>query len=310
VGVLGSNQKRYQSFSLKVQLDQSMRAAMEMVAQDVGQAGSVGILAASGSAVGAIGNKGTLLGSGLVTGSAITMVSAVTSNASAQTQNVNGSGYFFAGEQLLIDVGALQEEITLTAATATSIKGIFKNNHVAGTPIIAVGAFLNGIRTPSAATNTFGTAATGYFSNRLDIYGDLHGNGTLTEVVYYCDPVLNQLTRQEVTYPNVAVAYSPAILINNVVSCASTSTSGVFGYAPSPGSGMFPGVSITITAQSQFLSLETGQYLTLSKTLLYIQPRNLVSEYNRVKGGDTTELQPDPLIATQPYGQLQPLIGQ
>jgi hypothetical protein len=200
--------------------------------------------------------------------------------------------------------------VTLTAATTTSISGIFANSHVAATPVFAVGAFLNGIRTPATATNTYGTAAAGYYSDRLDVYGDLHGNGTITEVVYYCDPVKNQLTRQEVVYPNTASTYTPVILITSVVSCTSTSTSGVFGYAPSPGNGVYPSVSMTLTAQSAIKSLETNQYVTLTKSLLNIQPRNMMTEYLRVTGGSTTESQPDPMASTYPNGELQPLLGQ
>jgi Tfp pilus assembly protein PilW len=310
LGLIAAHQKRYQSLEMKSQLGQSMRATMEMVAQDVGQAGSVGILAASGSEVGGVANQGTLLGSGLVTGSAITLGSAVNSSASSQTVNANGGGYFFTGEQIFVDVGALQEEITLTAASSAIVTGVFKNSHLAGAPIFAVGTFLDGIRTPMPATNTVGTAGTGYFSDRLDVYGDMHGNGTLTEVVYYCDPTKNQLTRQEITYPNAATVYTPAILLNNVVNCASTAGSGVFSYTASPGFSMFPSVSMTLTAQSATLSLETRQYITLTKTLLNVLPRNVLSGYARVNGGDTTEQQPDPLAASYPYGQLQPLLGQ
>jgi prepilin-type N-terminal cleavage/methylation domain-containing protein len=277
IGLLSTAQTSYQNLEFQDQLDQSMRASMEMLAQDVGQAGSL-------------------------TTSTTTLSSVIVPSAATQTVNVASGSAFYATEKVLVDTGSSQEEVTLVSASSSSIRGVFQNAHLIGAPVVALGAFLNGIRTPTAY---LGSSTSGYYSNQLDLYGDIHGDGTLVEVYYYCNPQTKQFTRQEITYPATAATLPQAILLKNVTNCTTTATSGVFHYGVSPGSAVYPSVTVSITAQSLYPSPQTGLYDTLSKTI-NVQPRNILAEYNRVSGGDSTESQADPMAGTYPNGVLAP----
>ncbi|MBA0086801.1 MAG: prepilin-type N-terminal cleavage/methylation domain-containing protein, partial [Acidobacteria bacterium Pan2503] len=106
-GALNYYQKTYQHTEIGADMHDNLRSAIDLVIQEVGQAGSL----PSGT-LGTRNTNGAVFASGV-----------------AQTVNVNNGSGFFAGEKLLVDAGANQELVTLTAATASSISGIFGKAH-------------------------------------------------------------------------------------------------------------------------------------------------------------------------------------
>jgi hypothetical protein len=69
---------------------------------------------------------------------------------------------------------------------------------------------------------------------------------------------------------------------------------------------LYPNVSTTLTAQSPYMNPQDRQVLTLTQSMLDVQPRNMLAGYNRISGGDTSEDQPDPMASSYPYGVLVP----
>ena len=171
-------QSYYQSTALKADMHSGLRAATVLLEQEIGQAGMVSLTTACSAAIPASSaNCPTLCPSGSSCAS-----TGVSSSASAQAVPISSTAGIFKGEGLLIDTGAAQETVAVTAigTSPVSVSGIFLNNHPAGSLVQVTGMFPQGILSPG---QTGASSAT-----LLNLIGDVIGDGNLYYVQYNCAP--------------------------------------------------------------------------------------------------------------------------
>src|SRR5215813_14274277 len=148
-------QRSYGSSQLRADMHMGVRNALELMAQEVNQAGLL-----------PFGNPRQLSAA----------VSACPSPCSTpppvQISSVNS---IFVNEMLTIDTGSNQEDVKVTAVnTATSqITAVFTKAHPGNAPVNAFGLFPQGIRSTSPNASS---------STRLKIFGDINGDNTITYV--------------------------------------------------------------------------------------------------------------------------------
>src|SRR6266536_2630473 len=157
--VLGKYQRSYQSEQVTTDMRQGARSAMELLSQEVGQAGYLGFATTSLSAD----------ATGSTIGQAVPL---------ASTANI------FIGETLMVDAGVAQELVNVTNLTGTTVSGVFRNTHLQNAPVNAVGVFSQGVLPPPSST-----------ANVLQLFGDVNANGTLRYVEYRYDSAAGTLSR-------------------------------------------------------------------------------------------------------------------
>src|ERR1041384_5901602 len=189
-GAMNYYQKTYQRTEINADMHDNLRSSIDLIIQEVGQAGSL--------------NLGTTLGARKLT-NGVPFGSPI-----AQAVLMNDTTGIFPGEKLLVDAGASQELVTVTAVAANSITGVFANAHNAATQVNAIGVFPEGIIAPTAAVNP--STATS-----LHLFGDINGTGTLVYVEYTCNYVAGgagTLTRS-VTPVGLGVINPADVLMDN-----------------------------------------------------------------------------------------------
>ena len=260
-------QKTYQRTQLTSDIHDTTRAAIDLLAQEIGQAG---FLSSSSSQL-------TTLGA------------AVTGGAAAQSVALASTAGVFAGEKLVVDIGSNQEVVATTAKTSTNVTGIFTNSHSSGAVVTAVGVFPQGILSTSTA-------------NQLQLIGDINGDGTLVYVEYNCNnqsPGPGTLTRS-ITPLTATAKNTASVLVDKVM--PNPGGTNCFQY-PSPlptvtVSGttytFVPQVGVTLTVQSADRDPYTRAYLTITKQALDLVPRNVQMGLNLANASLTNPLQPTP----------------
>src|ERR1051326_74625 len=119
--VLSSYQKPSLATEQRADVHSGIRAAMELMTQEITQAGSLG---SSGK----------------------TVHSSVTSGTVSQSVSLDPSAAdVFDNEQLVIDTGSSQEVVTVQSHSPSTITVILTQNHSAGTSVTARGIFPEGI---------------------------------------------------------------------------------------------------------------------------------------------------------------------
>lgn len=252
----------------RTQMNSGVRNATELLAQEVGQAGRVGVPLP------------------------VTLAGNVVSGFAPATVAVNSATSLFVGENIAVDTGANREMVTLTGVNPANntISGVFTLAHAKGVPVLVEGSFASGIVPPSFASGSTPTV--------LKLYGDLNGDGILQYVEYTCDTASGNFYRNVV--PLTAGAKPPVapsmVLINNI----RTNPGGTpcFTYQEktvknSPINAVI-NVGITITVQSQYPDPQTGLLVTESKALLNVAPRNVFYAWQMGNAGLTDRMQPMP----------------
>jgi hypothetical protein len=204
-----------------------------------------------------------------------TLTQAVTASVAAQTVSVTAGKVdsMFVGEKLLIDTGASEELVTLTAASASTdqITAIFNNPHATGAIIKVFGTFPGGVMSTSTAT-------------QLKLFGDINSDGTLAYVEYDCNPNAagtGTLARSFTTVTPLTAAANPAdpLLTNLLLNPGGTPcfqyTSQIVIVSGTPTT-FVTNVAITLSVQGTALDQQTGQPLTMTKSLLNVAPRNVL----------------------------------
>lgn len=248
----------------RTQMHSSVRGAIELLQQEVGQAGLVALPGP------------------------VTLSAAVTIG--VQTIPVSSTAGMFVGELLLIDTGALQETVAVTAidTSSNSITGTFAQIHAAGAPVAVVGGFSHGIVPPSLANGSTGTA--------LKLFGDVNSNGQMVYVEYTCDTVNRRLSRNMVPWDATSKpAWTPAmVLLSNVV--ANPGGSPCFSYQTEvvAGNTYVTAVAITLSVQTQDIDPVTRQFQVETKTLLNVSPRNVFHAWQMASMQETNRIQPMP----------------
>ena len=253
----------------RTEMHSSVRSATELMQQEIGQAGRATLVAST----------------------SYTLSSAVTAIGAA-SPTVSSTSGMFVGEQIIVDTGANEETVTLTALVASpaSITAVFSNTHASGVPIRVAGAFANGV-IPTTATN-------GSTGNILKIYGDVNDDGNMVYVEYTCD------TSNGANGGNL---YRNAMLVTAVSKPALSASMVLLPNIYKDGSACFTyqqktigadtyvvDVAITLTVQTPSQDLQTGSYQTETKALLNVSPRNVFQVWQMVSAGVTNRLQPMP----------------
>jgi len=250
-------QKSYGSTLLKSDMNASMRDALALLGQEIGQAGLVSLLPAQ-------------------------LGASITPSSSAQSVAVSSTSGIFVGEKLLIDAGSSQELVAITAVgtSPSSITGIFAKAHSSGAPVSAAGVFSQGVLSSSTGT-------------QLQLLGDINADGTLAYVRYDCDTTAGTLSRS-ITPISAYASNPPAVLVQNLVAnpdgtpCFSYTRTTVGGYT------FVTSVALTLSIQTATRDPQTGAYVTMTKSFLNLTPRNLLAGVALAQAGWTERLQPTP----------------
>ena len=310
IGAMMTSQRTQRRSEISVSLEQNMRAALELMAQEVSQAG----LQPSGVDADGLGLPLSTVASSACTGSPVTCISAGTS---VQVQVTTVAG-MYVNEWLRVDadpgpdcystkncewlqiqdINATSNPPTVTfyqvqhAHTAEVI-----NSVVYPTPLYGMGTYPQGILPPGT------TASGGSTSTQLELFGDLNGAGNSFYLVQYNCPSSSggSFTRTLYTIGNKSVTQSGQTtnLIDNVVSCSFTypatlPTVSVTACNGSTTESVITSVGVSVTAQSKMPDPQTGQYIQITKSFLNIQPRNIVAALNAASGTVANELQSNP----------------
>jgi prepilin-type N-terminal cleavage/methylation domain-containing protein len=290
----------------RTEMHSGVRGATELLQQEVGQAGRI-----------ALPNP--------ITSAAITTVPA----APTACQPVTGvalsspvagadatAGMWFdaatnSGISLTFLDGDNAETVRISGlnTTAKTIDACFWYNHIASTPVVAMGAFANGIVPPSPPS----ALPNGSTANKLKMFGDINGDGKMVYIEYYCDNGDAGTAGSFNLYRNVMAYDTPAInkpvvtnsmiLLGNVHSNP-VDASGVarpcFQYQTAsltvqgaPFTFVLD-VAVTLTVWTQSVDPITKQFQTETKALLNVSPRNVFFAWELTGIGYTNRIQSTP----------------
>jgi len=263
-------QRSYGSSQLRADMHMGVRAALELMAQEVNQAGL------------------------LPFGPPRKLSAAVSPSPTAQLVQVTAGGVpnvssIFVNEKLTIDTGSNQEDVKVTAVnTATSqITAIFTKAHPANAPVNAFGLFPQGIRSTSPNPSN---------STVLKIFGDINGDNTIAYVEYECSG--GTLTRKEWQIPSFDVSPAARVLVRTgtLVKDVIVDPTPCFQYTTATASGATFVTSVTVTLSVQTADKDpfTKQRVSMTKSSLNLSPRNLLTGLDLAQAGFTGRLQLTP----------------
>jgi prepilin-type N-terminal cleavage/methylation domain-containing protein len=256
-------QRSYGSSRLQADMHMGVRSALELMAQEVNQAGM------------------------LPFGPPRQLSSAVSPSASAQAVQITSVNSIFVNEKLTIDTGSNQEDVKVTAVnTGTSqITAVFNRAHPANAPVNGFGMFPQGIRSTSSST-------------LLKIFGDINGDNTIAYVEYDCSG--GTLTRSEWQVPSsgARTLVRTGILVKDVIANPGSPPTPCFQYATATAAGVTFVTSVTVTLSVQTAANDpfTKQRVSMTKSSLDLSPRNLLTGMDLAQGGFTGGLQPIPTV--------------
>jgi prepilin-type N-terminal cleavage/methylation domain-containing protein len=259
-------QRSYGSSQLRADMHMGVRAALELMAQEVNQAGL------------------------LPFGPPRQLSAAVSPSPTAQpVQVVTSVNSIFVNEMLTIDTGSNQEDVKVTAVnTGTSqITAVFTKAHPANAPVNAFGLFPQGIRSTSPNPSS---------STLLKIFGDINGDNTITYVEYDCSG--STLTRSEWQIPSsgARVLVRTGTLVKDVIANPGSPPTACFQYTTASAGGFtfVTGVTVTLSVQTADKDPFTKQRVSMTQSSLNLSPRNLLTGMDLAQAGFTGRLQPIP----------------
>ncbi len=204
--------------------------------------------------------------------------------------------------------------VTGVNAGAQTIDGCFWHNHNANAPVVARGAFANGIVPPSPPS----PLPNGSDANHLKMFGDINSDGKMVYVEYVCDngdiagvaPTYN-------LYRNV-MAYNTPAAAKPVITNSMILLSNVHPNPPDAGGVARPcfqyqtanlivqgapftfvlDVAVTLTVWTQSVDSITKQIQTETKALLNVSPRNVFFAWELAGIGYTDHIQSTPGTVT------------
>jgi len=245
--VLGKYQRSYQNEQVTTDMRQGARGALELLSQEVGQAGYLGSTPTPRAL------------SASVTGS----------STDPQTVALSSTANLFPGEKLLVDTGAASEVVAVTSVSGNSVSGIFRKNHnTQNVPVNTSGVFAQGVLLPPAPGQPT--------PNQLQIFGDINGDGILQYVEYTYDPAAGTLSRSITPYPDTVPGPARVLLRNLQPNPGGTD---FFQYYPKTdnfGKTYRTEVTVTATTQTESPDPETKQYRTMTSSLV-LTARNVLS---------------------------------
>jgi len=242
--ILGKYQTRYRGEQQGADMHQGLRSTMELLGQEIGQAGYLGFTRR------------------LLTAN----VAAGTNPASVATTDG-----FYAGQILLVDAGANEEQVTVTVVGTNTFTALFVRAHLNGAPVTALGTFREGILLTSTAT-------------RLQLFGDVNGDGILAVVDYNLNGgILSRSVRP------VTGATQNSELLRDVQT--NPGNTPVFQYRPTTSGGVnyITEVWVTLSTRSAALDPETRTFRTMTSSAIY-SPRSVIAAINLANSGSTARV--------------------
>ena len=261
----------------RTEMHADVRNATELLQQEIGQAGRVGLPAA------------------------VTLTAAAA--AGGTTASVSSTSGMFANMYLDVDTGANLETVQATGITASGfLTTSFTFAHSSGAPVVMSGAFGTGMVPPAASPASYTNGSTG---SVLKLYGDVNGNGNILYVEYTCSPGTS--TSPGYLYRNAmsfTAGSKPAvsagmILLNNLLT--NPNSTPCFTYQTDTGhSGntYILDVGVTLTVQSEQQDPQTHQFQQETKALLNVSPRNIFEAWELDNINSLTRIQPMPATVT------------
>ena len=245
----------------RTQMHSSVRGAIALLQQEVGQAGLITLPAP------------------------VTLTTATPWG--WQTAGVSSTAGMFAGERLVVGTGAGQETIVVQSIGTNTISAVFIGTHASGESVRVLGGFAQGILPPSMTNGSSATV--------LKLFGDINDDGQMVYVEYTCSSVTGKLSRNMVPLGSSKPALTAAnVLVSNVVAnpggapCFSYQTEVV---APNA---FVTAIAVTLSVQTQDIDPVTRAFQIETKTLLNVSPRNVFSAWQLASLGDTTRVQATP----------------
>jgi hypothetical protein len=286
----------------RTEMHSGVRGATELLQQEVGQAGRVtlpGATAAVTLTLPIVTAPGTLCTMNVPTPGVLGV---------PVTATVSSTLGMFVGEWLTTLDGDAAETVAIASITsATTITACFTQSHLANTTSLrALGGFSSGIVAPSLAN--------GSTANRLKLYGDVNGDGTMVYIEYYCDngdPGTNgtfnlyrNVVQPFVPFGTPAVVKPPVdssmVLLGNIhpnpLDAGGVARACFVYQEPAPG--MVLDVAVTLTVWSQSRDPITRQFQTETKALLNVSPRNVFFTWEFAGLNYMNRIQPMPAAIT------------
>jgi type II secretory pathway pseudopilin PulG len=267
-GVLGLTDVS-QMVTNRTDMHNGVRNATELLTQEVGQAGRIALPApVTLAAAGAIGNL------------AIT---------------VDSTAGMFLGEKLLVGTDQEQETVVIAAingGVVTIPAPGLRYDHLVGTSVTAPGGFSAGVVPPTVANGSTG--------DRLKIFGDIHDDGNMVYVEYWCDLNNGRLYRNSMPFTAGAkpVPGVEQILIDNIEANPDGSPCFIYQQKNVTGVPFVIDVAITLTVRTQTRDKVTGDFQRETKALLNVSPRNVFNTWEQASLDIDNRVQPTPASVT------------
>lgn len=201
----------------------------------------------------------------------------------------------FVGERLIVDAGANEETVAVSAidAGAGTITASFSTAHAAGARIDVTGGFSAGVVPTNMANGSTGSV--------LKIVGDINGDGRMVYVEYRCDVMNGRLYRNVMPFDAGA---KPPLTVEQVL------LTNLLPNPPNPDGTIPPcfiyqertfsgttyviGVAIMTTVRSQQIDRNTNDFQRVTKALLNVAPRNVINVWQLASLNYSNRVQPLP----------------
>jgi prepilin-type N-terminal cleavage/methylation domain-containing protein len=254
-------QRNYGSSRARAVIHEGMRGAVELIAQEVGQAGLLDFTTTTTSA-------------------------AITAQIGPQTVTLGSVNSIFNNEILIVGTADTEETLTVNSVdpVAVTINATFTKNHALGSVVRGYGVFPEGILISSDGNN-------------LKLLGDINNDQSIAFVQYTCDTAAGTLSRSITTVTPTAgtlTLNASAPLITNLI--ANPGGTPCFQYVPkSAGTYNFrTSVAITLSVQSSKVDPQTKLPIQMTKSFLNLAPRNVLMGLELAQNGYKIRLQPTP----------------
>ena len=275
----------------RTQMHSGIRGATEVLQQEVGQAGRIALASAVT----------------LTAGSTACTTAAAAANCTT-TFTVNSTANLFQGERLVVDTGANQQTVEISAiasATTLTVRSASPSGsvptHGNNSPIQVYGAFSAGVIPPAAAPSSYLNGSTG---DTLKLFGDINADGNMVYVEYRCTATattLGDLTRNVIPWTQTTaslVATASQTLLSNITLNPDLTPCFTYQTLAVNGTYYVTDVAITLTVQTQQIDPITKQFQKETKALLNVSPRNVFNAWELAALGMPERVQPTPPTIT------------
>lgn len=232
--VLARYEQVYQAQQVEAGVELSLNSALELLSQEIGQAGYLGFTPR-------------------------TLQASVVASPTAQTVPVSSSDSLFAGEKLLVDTGVARELVTVASVGPGTFTATFAASHASGASVTALGVFGTGVL----------SSADG---NVLQLFGDINADGSLVFVQYTCNLSAGALTRS-VSSISASGQNSAQPLLSGLVANPNGEPCFRFDTTQYLGTTYVTAVNVTLSNQGVQVNPQTGKPPVMTATLTVV-PRN------------------------------------